>query len=1143
MPKRLRVGWFTFLFSLLIFILSLALAAPAQTAQTNLAVTVRHAPSLNGNGRIEGSLQQLLGENTTLNGGFTMTGDLLAPGTPTLRVNGKPAFAGTIAGNGSTSPTGYQITLNGNCSLNYLRTRINPVTLPTVTAPPQPAGTRNVIINSAGQSIGDPATLRNLTLNGNVGQVTVPPGTYGNFTANGGSGLVLGVAGGLQAVNYNLQNLNLNGSSRLKVAGPVVLTVANGFTANGSVGASNNPAWVQIRVASGGLTLNGGCTVYGLVAAPNGTVIVNGNSMLVGTSASDQFTLNGGGLVRWAGSSPQTIQPPVATNQTITLAENCSTNITLTGYEPQGLALTFSVLTQPAHGTLSGAPAGVTYRPATNYFGGDAFTFKVNNGVTDSVPATISLIITQVYYPPVAYSRSLTNFEDTVLPVILTGYDPQGYALTYRVLTPPAHGTLRGMAPNLTYLPATNYFGNDAFTFQVSDGVSNSAPATVTITNQPVDDPPQVVAGPNQLIILPVNTASLAGSIVFDAFPGTVDTVVWSQVSGPGSVTFSNPSNPMTLATFNTNGVYRLRLYASDSFLSSSNELFVTEDAPPTVNAGPALTNTFPGTVQLSGSASDDGLPINGTLTVLWSQVSGPGTVVFGNAAATNSSAIFSTNGIYMLRLTADDSIATNHSDITVIENLPPAVVITSPAPQTEFTIGQAIDVNVTASDMDGNVALVRILADGIPLAELAVPPFTVVWTNAALGDHVITATATDDSGATSASSNVVISVVEPESGDFSVEAGPDQIISLPNSAALAGTVVIQTPVSGARTNVTWSKLDGPGDAQFPEPNALITTAQFSEPGSYTLKLRVAYAEGTRSDTLTVDVLPAPPNRLTAARSNRGTDFWLTFLYNAPGLYDPPYAGCDLYISADADTVADVSEGGYDIGRFQVRGGSSTRVKIDPGDLTVSDAIQANAIHVTTDHPVTVHGLNYYTYTTDGYLALPTAMLGTDYIVLAYQNSPSWYDPEHIVGGTEFAVVATEDDTSVTITPSATTDSRVAGVPYEIILQKGETYRLMNFDDSDADFTGTTIQSHKPVAVLGGHACALIPPSTPAGDHLVEQLPPVNTWGRHFVTMPLATRAKGGYVPFSGCHQWHPRRNQWQNCGVSGSRTILRTNY
>ena len=86
------------------------------------------------------------------------------------------------------------------------------------------------------------------------------------------------------------------------------------------------------------------------------------------------------------------------------------------------------------------------------------------------------------------------------------------------------------------------------------------------------------------------------------------------------------------------------------------------------------MTNTFPGTITLPGSASDDGLPANGTLKVVWSKISGPGTVVFGNAAATNSTATFSTNGVYVLRLTADDGIATNHSDVTVIENLPPVV-------------------------------------------------------------------------------------------------------------------------------------------------------------------------------------------------------------------------------------------------------------------------------------------------------------------------------------------------------------------------------------------------------------------------------------------------------------------------------------
>jgi len=173
----------------------------------------------------------------------------------------------------------------------------------------------------------------------------------------------------------------------------------------------------------------------------------------------------------------------------------------------------------------------------------------------------------------------------------LTGYDPQGYALTFSVLTQPAHGTLSGTAPNLTYKPATNYFGNDSFTFRVNDGTSNSLAATISITNRPVDDAPVVVAGPNQLIILPASSVNLAGSVIYDVFPGTVDTIVWSKGSGPGNVTISNPSNILTTATFSQSGIYRLRLFASDSFLSGSNDLFVTVDAPPVVNAGQTMTN------------------------------------------------------------------------------------------------------------------------------------------------------------------------------------------------------------------------------------------------------------------------------------------------------------------------------------------------------------------------------------------------------------------------------------------------------------------------------------------------------------------------------------------------------------------------
>ena len=113
-----------------------------------VAAVVRHAPNING-GTIEGSLQQLTGESATLNGGVLITGDWWVPGTPTVRTNGQPHLAGILPGTGSATPTGYQINLNGHVSLGYLRSRTDPVTLPTVPAPPQPDGIRTVTITCA----------------------------------------------------------------------------------------------------------------------------------------------------------------------------------------------------------------------------------------------------------------------------------------------------------------------------------------------------------------------------------------------------------------------------------------------------------------------------------------------------------------------------------------------------------------------------------------------------------------------------------------------------------------------------------------------------------------------------------------------------------------------------------------------------------------------------------------------------------------------------------------------------------------------------------------------------------------------------------------------------------------------------------
>ena len=857
---QLQTRHFAVFLWLLLLCLTRASATPeTQPIQTNLAVIVQHAPSLNGCSVINGSLQQLDGENVTLNSGFEMTGDLLVPGTPTVVIHGRPFYAGTVPGDGSTSPSGYKVTLDANCSFNYLRTRTTPVTLPMVSKPASPTGTRNVIISRAGQSIGNPDTLLDLTLSGNVGLISVPPGTYGNFTANCGAGLVIGVAGAVQPTTYNLQNLTLNSNAKLEVVGPVILTVANGFTVNGPVGCSKHPEWLQLNIASGNLTLNCGSIVYGQVAVPKGEVTINGNAALVGTSISANFDLNCGGVVRWyGGGTVQALLPPVATNQTITLAENSSTNISLTGSDPQGLALTYSVLTEPVHGVLSGTPPNLTYRPATNFSGDDSFTFDVNDGVTNSLPATISLVVTQLYYPPTAYSQSLTNLENTALPVTLTGSDPQNYPLTYSIVTQPSHGTLSGTAPNLVYHPATNYFGKDAFTFEANDGVKNSASATISITIEAVDEPPLVSAGTNQLIILPNNTVTLNGTVAYSEFPNTVDMVIWSRVSGPGTVTFSDASNTTTTATFSTNGVYVLQLYASDSYLSASNSLKVTVDAPPVVNAGPETTNTFPGSITLQGTATDDGLPY-GILNENWSEVSGPGTVIFANPSATNSMATFSTNGIYVLRLTANDGAATNYSDVTVIENMPPSVYT-----GTNFlTAGLEATLNGTVTDdglPGGYLAVEWVQSAGPGTATFSDPTSTnTAATVNQAGVYVFTLSATD--GAATNSSEVAVTFDLPPV----VNAGAEQTVNLGTVVTLSG-VVTDAFLPYNTLDTVWSEVSGPGVAVFAEPTLTNTTVIFDQPGVYDLRLTADDGFVTNTGDVTIQVHSAP---VVSAGSNQ----------------------------------------------------------------------------------------------------------------------------------------------------------------------------------------------------------------------------------------------------------------------------------
>ncbi|HEX8351514.1 MAG TPA: Ig-like domain-containing protein, partial [Pyrinomonadaceae bacterium] len=143
--------------------------------------------------------------------------------------------------------------------------------------------------------------------------------------------------------------------------------------------------------------------------------------------------------------------PLAAVDRSITTPENTPAAVTLAGSVGNGGALSYRVVAPPAHGSLSGSGGDLVYTPEANYEGDDSFTYKSVYGPAESAAATVSINITNGNDAPTADDQSVTVDEDASAAVTLTGSDPDGAAVSFAVVSGPAHGTLSGTAPNLVY--------------------------------------------------------------------------------------------------------------------------------------------------------------------------------------------------------------------------------------------------------------------------------------------------------------------------------------------------------------------------------------------------------------------------------------------------------------------------------------------------------------------------------------------------------------------------------------------------------------------------------------------------------------------------------------------------------------------
>ncbi|CAN5755606.1 hypothetical protein BH10CHL1_BH10CHL1_15410 [soil metagenome] len=250
-----------------------------------------------------------------------------------------------------------------------------------------------------------------------------------------------------------------------------IITVAENYT----------PTLPNLTLSAGGLPAG-----ISLIATPGALV---GTPTLGGVYTFTLRAIDANGLNVEQAFTLRVNIAPVANNQSIiagqsTQANSVQTNILLSASDADSAdSLTYTIVSNPSHGALSGAPPNVVYTPDNDYVGADNFTFKVNDGQADSNIATINITVKSLTNtPPIADSQNIATQRNTPKNITLSASDAESNSLSYTLLSNPNHGALSGLAPNLIYTPIHDYTGEDSFTFQVNDGQADSNIATIHIT-------------------------------------------------------------------------------------------------------------------------------------------------------------------------------------------------------------------------------------------------------------------------------------------------------------------------------------------------------------------------------------------------------------------------------------------------------------------------------------------------------------------------------------------------------------------------------------------------------------------------------------------------------------------------------------
>lgn len=249
--------------------------------------------------------------------------------------------------------------------------------------------------------------------------------------------------------------------------------------------------------------------------------------------------------------------------------------------------------------------------------------------------------------------------------------------------------------------------------------------------------------------------------------------------------------------------------------------------------------------------------------------------------------------------------------------------------------------------------------------------------------------------------------------------------------------------------------------------------------------------------------------------STLGKTFWLTFYENYGGL-----SGCSdnsapqlkVVISCNKATTGTVKNATSNVSMpFSIGTGGgvdTVLVPIAQGYCTGTESTSSRymGLLIQASDTISVSAQNSKQYSCDATLVYPIEALGVDYRVISHMGDQSGNSSCY---RSCFAIVATEDNTEIDITPSCTTaEGKAANTAFTITLDKGETY-LVKANSNKLDLSGTLVQAKdcKKIALFSGSTRSSVlfganNSCQASYDILYEQMMPINLWGKKFIVIP-----------------------------------------